>query len=79
MTEMNWNRTDLIDESKKSSSSNKTTKANIGTKQRDSHYEEWQENRVKVTKVTVNEKGAGTNWQKKGDVYYVINSDINGR
>ena len=58
MTEINWSRTDLIDESEqvvqhKTKQQKRTLQETAGVM-----TEEWDEQRVKVTRVTVNDEGA---------------------
>lgn len=66
MNKFTWNRTDLIDEAEEVVLHQ--TQQQKEKLQQDSgvHIEEWQENRVKITKVIVNEKGEEQIGKKQG-------------
>ena len=71
MTEVNWSRTDLIDESEqvvqhKTQQQKRTLNETAGV-----ITEEWDEQRVKVTRVTVNDDGA-QQIQKKAGTYTTL-------
>lgn len=71
MTEVNWSRTDLIDESEqvvqhKTQQQKRTLNETAGV-----ITEEWDEQRVKVTRVTVNDDGA-KQIQKKAGTYTTL-------
>ena len=57
MTEVNWSRTDLIDESEQVVQHQTKQKKRVLEQTAGVIMEEWDEQRVKVTRVTVNEEG----------------------
>ena len=66
MQEITWNRTDLIDETAEVVFQTSDRQKEKFSEQRGIEIEEWQQNRVKITKVEVNAKGEEQVQKKQG-------------
>lgn len=67
MQEINWNRTDLIDETEEVVQHQTRQQKEQLDDSEGVRFEEFNEKRVKVTKVTVNSEGAEEIGKKKGN------------